>query len=242
MTERGLIRYGNTAIEYEVVRSIRRKKTVELTVDGRAGLLVAAPNDLPMGRIEEIVRRRGAWVIRKATSEMLAAHFRQFVSGESVPYLGRRVRMAVRDAEVRRPQIRFRHWSFDVLAPSGSGGEERRDMIRQAFVHWFKARAADRLTARVNRWAARLGQSPSAVLIRDQRQRWGSCSPDGTLRFNWRVVMAEPSIVDYVVVHELVHLAVKNHSAAFWTRLAAVIPDYSARRRRLREIGPSLSL
>ncbi|MPZ15504.1 MAG: DUF45 domain-containing protein [Chloroflexi bacterium] len=242
MTERGQVRYGNSTFEYEVVRSTRRKKTVELTIDGQAGLLVAAPVEVPLDRIESMVRRRARWVLRKASPAMLRAHPRQFVSGESVLYLGRRVRIVVEDAEVRRPYIRFRHWSFEVLAPRSLNGEERGEAIKRAFVRWYKARALDRLGAKVRRWAAVLGQCPAEVLIRDQRQRWASCSSDGTLRFNWRVVMAEPAMVDYVVVHELVHLAVKNHSAAFWTHLAAVIPDYAARRRRIRELGPFLSL
>jgi len=242
VTERGHVRYGNSAIEYEVVRSSRRKKTVELTIDGQAGVLVAAPVEVPLDRIEAMVRRRAPWVLRKTSPAMLQAHPRQFVSGESVLYLGRRVRLTVEDAAVRRPHIRFRHWSFEVLAPRGLNREERREAIRRAFVRWYKARALDRLSARVKRWVVVLGQCPAEVLIRDQRQRWASSSPDRTLRFNWRVVMAEPAIVDYVVVHELVHLVVKNHSAAFWTHVAAVIPDYVARRRRLREIGPFLSL
>ena len=80
------------------------------------------------------------------------------------------------------------------------------------------------------------------MLIRDQRQRWASCAPDGTVRFNWRVIMAEPAMLDYVVVHELAHLTVKNHSADFWIRVASALPDYAVRRRRLRELGPYLSL
>jgi predicted metal-dependent hydrolase len=213
-----------------------------LTVEGEVGVLVAAPVEMPLEQIETVVRRRAAWVLRNTTPAMLRVHPRQFVSGESVLYLGRRVRIAVADADIRAPQIRFRHWSFDVLAPRRLSGEVRRAAIKRAFVRWFKARALDRLSARVKRWAATLGQSPAELLIRDQRQRWASCSADGTIRFNWRVIMAEPAIVDYVVVHELVHLAVRNHSTAFWANLAAVIPDYMIRRRRLREIGPFLSL
>jgi hypothetical protein len=79
-------------------------------------------------------------------------------------------------------------------------------------------------------------------MIRNQRRRWGSCSADGTLRFNWRLVMAPPAIIEYVVVHELAHLRVPNHSPAFWAEVARFIPDYKARRTALRQLGPSLSL
>ena len=70
----------------------------------------------------------------------------------------------------------------------------------------------------------------SLVLIRDQRRRWGSCDPKGNLRFNWRIVQAPMRLLDYVVAHELVHLANRNHTAAFWAALGRVMPDYAERR------------
>ena len=80
------------------------------------------------------------------------------------------------------------------------------------------------------------------VLIRDQRQRWGSCAPDGTLRFNWRVMMLEPALVDYVIVHELTHLAVPNHSDDYWKLVNRIMPDAQERRQKLREVGRTLPL
>ena len=93
------------------------------------------------------------------------------------------------------------------------------------------------------RWWPRFGgPDRSEVLIRDQRQRWGSCAPDGTLRFNWRVVMLAPALAEYVVVHELAHLRVRSHSTEFWGLVSRVIPDAQQRRRRLREAGKDLPL
>ena len=82
----------------------------------------------------------------------------------------------------------------------------------------------------------------SAVLVRDQRQRWGSCSPEGVLRFNWRIVMAPPALFDYVVIHELAHLRVRSHRAGYWALVAQAAPDHRVRRERLRALGPSLDL
>ena len=108
---------------------------------------------------------------------------------------------------------------------------------------WYRARASERVPACVARWHPRLGRGPAPrVLIRDQRQRWGSCAPDGTLRFNWRAVMLEPALIDYIVVHELAHLAVRSHSPEFWRIVTAAMPDAQHRRRRLREAGRSLPL
>lgn len=89
-------------------------------------------------------------------------------------------------------------------------------------------------------WADRLGCQVTRVITRDQRHRWGSCASDGTIRFNWRIVMAEPALIDYVVLHELLHLEIRNHGREFWEKLSAVMPDYRVRRARLREFGQTL--
>ena len=79
-------------------------------------------------------------------------------------------------------------------------------------------------------------------MIGDQRSRWASCAADGTLRFSWRVMTLEPDLIDYIVVHELAHLSVRNHSPAFWAVVAQVMPDAKARRARLRAATRTLPL
>ena len=80
------------------------------------------------------------------------------------------------------------------------------------------------------------------MLIRDQRRSWASCAPDGTLRFNWRTMMLEPSLIDYIVVHELAHLQICRHSPDFWALVYGVMPDARHRRQRLRAVGGTLPL
>lgn len=242
MTERGRVRFGSTTIEYEVRRSGRRKKTVEITIDGN-GVLVAAPLATPGDDVKAIVRKRAPWILGRAGDAPLAAAPKRFVSGETLLYLGRNVRMVVTPGDVRSTHVQFDHWTFRVAVPRQLAGEERRRAIHRSVVEWYRVRAAVRLQAAITRWWPHVGQGEAPrVLIRDQRQRWASCAPDGTLRFNWRIVMAAPALVDYVVVHELVHLMEKSHSRMFWERVERVIPDANVRRRRLKELGPYLSL
>ncbi len=242
MASRGLVRFGGAIIEYEVRRSERRKKTVQITVDG-SGVQVAAPTATPDSELQAIVRKRAAWILNHANEGALKTPPRRFVSGETLPYLGRNVRLIVESEGVHMPEVRFDHWRFRVSIPEGLEGEERYQGIRRAVVGWYRARAAERLRTGVRHWWPRLGNGREPhILIRDQRQRWGSCAPDGTLRFNWRVMMLEASLVEYVIVHELVHLNVKNHSDDFWRMLASVLPDMEQRRQRLREAGKSLPL
>ncbi|HEY7067357.1 MAG TPA: SprT family zinc-dependent metalloprotease [Chloroflexota bacterium] len=242
MSETGRVQFGNTIINYSVVRTARRRKTVEITLDPRDGVLVAAPRDTPAERVRAVVAKRASWIVLHGQSDFEGSQARRFVSGESVPYLGRQVRLVVTLANVKKASVAFSHWSLAVTAPADLPEPARRAAIERALVRWYRQRAADRLPKRVQYWAPRVGVTPTEVLIRAQSARWASCSPSGVLRFNWRVVMAPPALIDYVVVHELVHLRVRTHTAAFWAELARLIPDFKLRRAHLKEVGPYCTL
>ena len=242
MSERSSVRFGNTTIDYEVRRSERRKKTVQVTVDG-GGVQVAAPVTTPESELRAIVRKRAPWILSHASEEMLEAAPKRFVSGETLPYLGRNVRLVVETTDVRSPEVRFDHWRFRVTVPNTLDGSDRSESIRRAVVGWYRGRAAVRLPDVVERWWPRLGRGEkSRILVRDQRQRWGSCAPDGTMRFNWRAMMLKPALIEYVVVHELAHLTHRNHSTDFWGLLSKAMPDAQQRRKSLREEGRALPL
>ena len=242
MTEGGEVRFGDARIHYQVVRSPRRHKTIEITVDEPGLVTVAAPADIPAGDLEAAVRRRAGWIIRHDGEAAAALPPRRFVSGESLPYLGRSVLMAVHPTDDDQVAIRFHHWQFDVDVPRSLEGDERHAKVRAAFESWYRERAALKLPSRVERIGSLLGVRPTEVLIRGQRKRWASCAPDGTLRFNWRAIMAPPALLDYVVAHELAHLRVRGHTPEYWAIVAQAVPDYRLRRARLRELGPRLGI
>ena len=242
MTERSSVRFGTTTIEYDVRRSERRKKTIQITVDG-GGVHVAAPVETSASELRAIVRKRAPWILRKASSAALEAPPKRFVSGETLPYLGRNVKIIVEPANVRSAQVRFDHWRFHITVPTGLSGEERYDAVRKPIVRWYRTRAAARLPELVDRWRPRLGLTGTCrVLIRDQKTRWASCAPDGTLRFNWRTMMVKPALIEYVVVHELTHLLHPNHSQNFWTAVTKHMPDAPDRRAALKHAGLELPL
>ena len=242
MSERSSVRFGDTTIEYEVRRSERRKKTVQITVDG-GGVQVAAPTKTPESELRAMVRKRAIWILSHASDEMLEATPKRFVSGETLPYLGRNVRLIVESTDIRSPRVRFDHWRFRVAVPQTLEGDQRYEPIRRSIVGWYRQRASERLPDVVQRWWPRLGRGEeSLILVRDQRQRWGSCAPDGTLRFNWRAMMLKPALIEYVVVHELAHLTHRNHSTDFWGLLSRAMPDAQQRRKSLKEAGRTLPL
>ena len=242
MNESDHVRFGDTTIEYEVRRSSRRRKTVEITLVG-GGVRVAAPVTLSSSEVRNIVLRRAPWIIGHMGDNQPAVVPKKFVSGETLPYMGRNVTLILKPTDVRTPAVRFDHWRFRIAVPDGLEGDERHERIRRVLVDWYRSRASARLPEYVDRWWGRLGNSgKSRILIRDQRLRWGSCASDGTLRFNWRVMMLEPSLINYVVVHELAHLTVRNHSKDYWTLVSSVMPDVPQHRRRLTEVGRALPL
>lgn len=242
MTERGEIRYGDSRITYQVVRSARRRKTIEVTVDAPGVVTVAAPAGTPPDQVEATVRRRAGWIIKHDGEATAALPPRRFVSGESLPYLGRSVPLTMHRVDGDEVDVRFHHWRFDVDVPRALEADERVDTVCAAFEAWYRERAALKLPPRVDRIASLLGVRPTRILVRGQRKRWASCAPDGTLRFNWRTVMAPPALVDYIVAHELAHLRVRGHGPEYWGVVAQAVPDYRRRRERLREVGPRLGI
>lgn len=105
---------------------------------------------------------------------------------------------------------------------------------------FLKHLALKRLRPACDRHAAALGRSYGALVLRDTRSRWGSCSSDGRLMFSWRLAMAPPAVLDYVAAHEVAHLRHMDHSAQFWAAVAALLPDHARHRAWLRRHGADL--
>ena len=240
-TDRDSIRFGDTRIDYEIRRSERRKKTIEVKVS-REGVRVYSPRATPDRDLRKFVRERAPWILDHLAKLEEIKPIR-FVSGETFPYLGRDIRMVFDASDVRSPEVRFDRGRFRVTEPPGLVGEKRTQLISHALLSWYYARAAERIPVTVDRWWPLLGHGPkSRVLIRNQRTRWGSCGADGTLRFNWRVMMLDPALIDYVVVHELAHLTVRNHSRDFWDVVRKAMPDVQKRRKRLKEVAVGIHM
>ena len=237
--ETSAITWGGTELPYAIRRSARRKKTVAVTVDPAGGVLVVAPERVATDRLDAIVLRRAKWIarrIQRADTYGPSLSPREFVSGESVLYLGRHYRLKVNAGETGDAKLRG-GW-LHVPAPGGSEDAAR---VRAELVAWFRRRAAERLPERIEAWRAKVGvPMPRVVVVANQQKRWGSCDQHGTIRLNWRIIQAPMRLVDYVVVHELVHLRHRGHGRDYWQAVGRVMPDYERRRRDLRERGSFL--
>ena len=157
--------------------------------------------------------------------------------------MGREVTLNVEQSDVRRVSATTDGDRLRVVLPSDLVEEERQEQIKVAVARWYWGQIEGYLEESVAHWLPAMGRTEMPrVLVRDQRSRWGSCSSDGTLRFSWRLGMLAPDLIDSVVVHELAHLEVMNHSPAFWEVVLKAMPDARERRKRLNEVGRALPL
>ena len=244
-TSRDSVKSGDTTIDFEVRRSKRRRKGVSLKITDD-GLRVLVPWRLTRDQVRRLVLERADWVLESLAERQQRPKLR-FVTGEILPYEGRdltlhisRNRCGATDAQLQDGRL---HVTLPADLPPDLPEDERREEVQQALKAWYSARAAERLPQLVDDWWPRLGRGKKGrVLIGDQRSRWASCAVDGTLRFSWRVMTLDPDLIESIVVHELAHLTIRNHSTAFWAIVAQNIPDIKEKRTRLRQAARALIL
>jgi predicted metal-dependent hydrolase len=226
---------NGASIPYRIVRSARRHRTIQISVRPGDGVTVRAPLRTAESRVQALVEERAGWIARRLAEIAAAPAMRPLVTGAVLPFLGEPLRLELRDAPTDSVDASGGRL---VVACRASSAATAGDLhVRDLVTRWYSARATEVLRTLCARWALLMGVTPRRVIVKDQRRRWGSCGADGTLRFNWRLVMAEPALIELVVVHELAHLRHRNHSAAFWAEVARAIPDLEQRRVRLRKLG-----
>ena len=228
--ERRTIRLGARELSYELRRSARRRKTIALTCRDRE-LRVAAPLKTPLAEVETLLLQRAEWILQQLERPAIPPLREQLVDDGELPLLGSTVR--VRVSLGHEPAAEF---ADGTLALSARNAEQ----LAIVAENWFRQRAAEQLVSLVNEWAPRIGVQPTRLQLRNQKRRWGSASPDGSVRFCWRLVFAPPELFEYVVVHELCHLIQPDHSKKYWQLVECVMPDAQLRRRQLRAIGDTL--
>ncbi|MBN1451926.1 MAG: M48 family metallopeptidase [Anaerolineales bacterium] len=216
---------------HKLVRSKRR--TLSLVVESDGTLTVRASLRMKEADIRRFIEAKADWIERKQARVRDEARApRQYVDGETFWYLGKAI--PLRLIPHQRPALVM--GSVFKLAKSAQPGAE------SVFTAWYRQQARRVLTERVSYFARNHDLRPGKLRISSARTRWGSCSAKGTLSFTWRLVLAPPEVIDYVVVHELCHLKVMNHSEAFWAQVERILPDYHLRRKWLKKNGNSLRL
>lgn len=226
-------------ISYEIIRS--RRATADIVVERDGRVLVRVPETIPNQHIEDIVEAKRYWIYKTLAEwrDLNATRvLREYRNGEGFLYLGRSYRLSLIGSQE------------EPLLLKGGRFCLRRDLVDQgdvavaksAFRHYFIVRGLERIAARVYYFAPKVGVTPRKVDVRELGHRWASCSPKKNIVFHWKCMMAPPTIIDYIVVHELCHFHHLNHTDAFWNEVDKVLPDYQERKDWLRKLGASLDL
>lgn len=200
-----------------------KRKTVALQIAENGALIVKAPLNITDDEIHRIISKHSRWIEKRKKQiqlrNLMSFKKKKFINGEGFLYLGKYYKLFI--VENQSEPLRFYdgfYLSKDVLSSA-----------REIFIAFYKKMAYQKISERVNFYATKLNLRFNKIRINNAKTRWGSCSSKGNLNFSWRLVMAPMSVIDYVVVHELVHLIEKNHGKEFWAKVRSVLPDYKER-------------
>jgi hypothetical protein len=224
---------GGRRVAYTLRRSAR-SRNVWLRFGIGTGLEVVAPMRMSMVSLESVIAKKSRWLLNQLDRAGVAERVRKAREprdGAVLPYMGTEYTLRVELAE--DASVRISGDEIHAALPDASV-ENLREVLRE----WYKKMARVVIPERVNQLSN--GKKVGSVSIRDQKTRWGSCSSKGNLSFNWRLAMAPPRIIDYMIIHELCHLDQPDHSAKYWAKVEKLCPDYKEREAWLKEHGRGL--
>jgi predicted metal-dependent hydrolase len=228
---RRVVRLGGEEVAF-LLRRRRRMRNLVMRVD-HDGLMVTAPYGASLAWIDSVLAEKAGWILKKLKQqERNPPMALQWCEGALFPYLGEPHRLELNPQGALWPVQ-----AFDgrlVLSLPGAFDPAVAELHIGA---WYRAEALSCFRRRVAELALPMGVRVASVGLSDSRTQWGSCSADGRVLLNWRLIQLPLRLIDYVVVHELAHLKELNHSPAFWAHVARVYPDYREARRELRRHG-----
>lgn len=209
----------------QIIRSRHRSIALVITPDGH--LIVRAPLKAPAALINKFVEEKSGWISKKIweIKQRPAATEHLYEEGESFLYLGRVYPLHIVESGKSPIERTDRLCVCRTLLPD----------IKHRLKCWYVQEAQREIHARCMWFSMTTGYTPKSIRITDARQRWGSCTSTGGINFSWRLIQAPLEIVDYVIIHELVHLKQHDHSKKFWAKVKEIMPDYERRKEWLRE-------
>lgn len=217
------------AIAITLIRTARR--TIQLKIVATDRLEIRAPHAMPLDSLRHVVASKQDWLTR---------HLSQSITPPTQPYpshiilRGREYPLLYRDSD--RQNLIYQQDHFILSRPPATSSLALHGLIES----YYREYARKLLSAKTEYWATRIGVTYNRITIKSQKTRWGSCSAKGNLNYNWHIICADESLIDYIVIHELCHLRHLDHSAAFWSLVAKYDPAYPEHRRQLNRIGHNL--
>ncbi|AEF43145.1 M48 family metallopeptidase [Hoyosella subflava] len=225
------LRLDGMSVPVDTGGSSRKAK---LTIDRDGSLRLTAAPDVERAELERFLASKRAWIYGKLAEKEAHSHTpvtKELVSGEGFLYLGRSYQLRITDTDDHRVSLR----RGKLILPRSLS-----DSGHQHIIAWYCTTGLAWLKPRAKDWAARLRVDPQAVEVADLGNKWGAALPSGRVRIHWATMQLRPTLVEYVLAHELAHLREAHHGPAFWQLLGRVMPDYDQRKKQLADTGASL--
>ncbi|MBQ8971893.1 MAG: M48 family metallopeptidase [Clostridia bacterium] len=230
------VQVNGVTIHYTLVQSVRRDVLLKALPHGETR--VYAPKGMRLRDIDALVKENAQRILqmhRQLDAALQTQAQPPLRDGATVPLEGRHYTLRV---AYGAPKLSLTENEMRLTLPQPENDEAVRETLRG----FLAERALHRIREKLEYYGPRIGGSYGRVTIREQRTRWGSCSSKHNLNFNWKLILAPPEALDYVVIHELCHLHEFNHSPRFWSLVEAQMPEYEVWKRWLKEHGSELHL
>ncbi|NOQ94868.1 MAG: DUF45 domain-containing protein [Methylophaga sp.] len=220
-----------------VIKSSRRKTSALKIKDQLVSIHI--PSRLPLKFARDFVLQKTSWIQKKlAEQSQKETPEKQFIDGDVFLFLGKEYTLRLIQADTSASVTKT---SFE-LELHGRLNRLSITAIRTALIRWYKQQAEHYLTSRTAEIAREIDLTPTSITVKTYKARWGSCGVRGDVQFNWKLMLAPPDIIDYVIIHELCHLKHHNHSALFWHLVEHNSPTFKASRQWLKSNGHCLEI
>lgn len=223
----GVVRIGQTEVAYDLRRSATASERRITVTPGHVEVLALTTDD--DAEIDAFLTRKRQWLFNTLRELEIKtakqAVVPRFMTGSKIPYRGRMARLTVRRHDGPHIEITYRN-GFLVNLPSWVGEADQETVVATEIKLWLKQRVRRDIVEIASAYRRRFDLRPRTIRIGDMKTGWGSCGPSGSILINWTLVFAPKAVLEYVVAHELAHLAIRSHGPEFWSYMATLMPDY----------------
>ena len=202
------------------IKKTNRKKTVSFQIE-KGIVKILVPKHLDKSRIDKLIKSKSKWIKTKLSKvdQILPYRKKDYVSGEDFLYLGKHYRSKILKGKKYNIELTDKYLKITIKSHT------KDNKIKRLLKKWYFNNADNYLSELTNEISKKTGLNYRSVKVRNYKSRWGSCSSNGKIYYNWKIIMAPIRIIKYVICHELAHLKVHNHSPKFWMLLRSMYPN-----------------
>ncbi len=210
----------NNLFNYKIVYSKNRKMTVGFKINDDT-LTVISPKRVPKEFLMELIDKRKYWAIERIQKRKQR---RSFINDNKILFLGKEIELSIKENSLLKDGGYCELSNNGLTVNISKNWSE--ELLENTIKNWYRNECQKIIEERVLYYSKKYSLSYGKITIKEQKTVWGTCNFKNNLTFNWKVMMFEPDVVDYLVVHELVHTIYKNHSAEYWKKVESILPNY----------------